>query len=173
MRNKVRAVLSFICFAAATTPVIAFAADCISPNAAVANGVNLHAEPRTASAKLGTLGARRVIFMGDAEAGGRASPATAPSANSIEGKLLQCCAQDLFADALIVGHHGRKTSSRSAFLDAVGASFYVSSSGPKKYASVTLPDSAIIQTVVARRQVFRTDMSDAQCASGLYQLIVY
>jgi hypothetical protein len=37
------------------------------------------------------LGGTRVLFMGDAEAGGRADPATPPTPTSIEGALLNCC----------------------------------------------------------------------------------
>lgn len=54
------------------------------------------------------LGSRRVLFMEDAEAGGRKLPSTLPSDSSIEGKLLTCCVPDLKADVLVVGHHGSK-----------------------------------------------------------------
>jgi beta-lactamase superfamily II metal-dependent hydrolase len=65
------------------------------------------------------LGTTRILLMGDAEAGGRKDPSVPPSSQSIEGTLLACCAADLAADVVIAGHHGSKTSSRSAFLDAV------------------------------------------------------
>ena len=78
------------------------------------------------------LGTTRVLLMGDAEAGGRQSPAALPSPSSIEG-VLPCCASELAAQVLVVGHHGSRTSSRRAFLDAVGVSVFVASSGPKKY----------------------------------------
>ena len=112
------------------------------------------------------LGPRRVLFMGDAEAGGRQLPSKTPSAGSIEGKLLQCCSQDLSADVLIVGHHGSMTSSRNAFLDAVGASIFVVSSGPHPYSGVILPDTAITQNLAARGQVFLTNVDDAACATS-------
>jgi competence protein ComEC len=110
------------------------------------------------------LGPHKVLLMGDAEAGGRKSPATKPSTSSIEGKLLACCAADLRADVLVVGHHGSKTSSRRAFLDVVGAKFFVVSSGPTKYATVMLPDDDVITELEGRGSVFRTDLEDAQCA---------
>lgn len=109
------------------------------------------------------LGPHRVLLMGDAEAGGRKVPTMAPSTGSIEGKLLACCAADLKADILVVGHHGSKSSSRTAFLDAVGARFFVISSGPTKYAKVTLPDAEVVSELESRGQVFRTDIEDDQC----------
>ncbi|HEY4214042.1 MAG TPA: MBL fold metallo-hydrolase [Steroidobacteraceae bacterium] len=110
-----------------------------------------------------TLGTRRVLFMGDAPGGARAAPTQPPDQNSIEWKLLQCCTQDLPADVVIVGHHGSMTSSRGAFMNAVGASIFAVSAGPKKYGSVTLPDASIIQALKLRGKVFETDINDAQC----------
>jgi competence protein ComEC len=92
------------------------------------------------------LGPTRVLFMGDAEAGGRKLPSNLPSKTSIEGKLLDCCTSDLAANVLIVGHHGSLTSSRKALLDAVSPTISVVSSGPKKYGTVVLPDMEIITT---------------------------
>lgn len=112
------------------------------------------------------LGARRILIMGDAEAGGRKSPAVLPSPNSIEGKLLACCIDQLKADVLVAGHHGSKTSSRTAFLDAVGAKVFVVSAGPTRYASVTLPDAEVITELENRGEVFRTDLDDDQCAAS-------
>lgn len=113
-----------------------------------------------------TLGGRHVLFMGDAPGGGRAAPTTAPDPNSIEASLLACCSQELFSDAMIVGHHGSETSSRSAFIDAVGASIYAISSGPKQYGTTTLPDDVIVQALKARGQVFRTDANDDACKTA-------
>jgi len=110
------------------------------------------------------LNGTRVLLMGDAQAGGRADPSTAPNAASIEGALLACCAGDLAARVMVVGHHGSKTSSRQAFINAVGASTFIVSSGPTKYASVTLPDQEIIAELSALGQVFRTDANDQACA---------
>ena len=60
----------------------------------------------------------------------------------------------------MVGHHGSETSSRQAFLNAVGASTFIVSSGPTKYGSVTLPDAVVISELESRGQVFRTDTND-------------
>ena len=112
------------------------------------------------------LGSHRVLLMGDAEAGGRSLPSTKPKSSSIEGKLLTCCAADLKADVLVVGHHGSKTSSRTAFLDAVGAHLFLVSAGPTKYATVVLPDDEVISELEQRGQVFRTDLDDGACAAS-------
>jgi beta-lactamase superfamily II metal-dependent hydrolase len=109
------------------------------------------------------LGGTRVLFMGDAEAGGRQDPSVAPSQQSIEGALLACCAADLAADVLIVGHHGSMTSSRRAFLEAVNPTFAVVSSGPVQYGSVVLPDAVVVTELSSRAQVFRTDGNDPAC----------
>jgi beta-lactamase superfamily II metal-dependent hydrolase len=110
------------------------------------------------------LGSTRVLLMGDAEAGGRKAPSTLPSPHSIEGVLLTCCASELAAHVLVVGHHGSRTSSRAAFLDAVGASVFLVSSGPKQYGGVALPDADVIGELDARGDVFRTDVDDRACA---------
>ena len=109
------------------------------------------------------LGDTRILLMGDSEAGGRNSPAVNPSPASIEGILLNCCQQALAADILIAAHHGSRTSSRQAFLNAVMASTYVVSSGPTKYQTVVLPDADIIAEYTPRGQVFRTDLDDGAC----------
>lgn len=106
------------------------------------------------------LGPRRILLSGDAEGGERASPTTPPSAGSIEAELLACCTAELRADALVVGHHGSLTSSRSAFLDAVGASIYAISSGPYPYRRVRLPDDQVVTELERRGQVLRTDRDD-------------
>lgn len=113
-----------------------------------------------------TLGTRVVLLTGDAEAGGRAPPTNVPTGNSIEGRLLACCVSELRSDILVAGHHGSTTSSRSAFLDAVGASHYVVSSGPTRYGSVTLPDAAVIAEFTRRGTVWRTDLNDAACGAN-------
>lgn len=109
------------------------------------------------------LGTTRVLFMGDAEAGGRQDPHVPPSLSSIEGVLLACCLAELAADILVVGHHGSKTSSRRAFLDAVGPSTFVVSSGPMRYGTVVLPDQEVIDELLTRGEVFRTDLNDDTC----------
>jgi beta-lactamase superfamily II metal-dependent hydrolase len=112
------------------------------------------------------LGNHRILFMGDAEAGSRKTwSAGDPKSDSIEGVLLACCAVLLRSDILIAGHHGSQTSSRTGFLDAVQASTYVVSSGPKKYGSVVLPDQYVVDELDQRGDVFRTDRDDLACAS--------
>lgn len=106
------------------------------------------------------MGSRRILLAGDAEGGERELPSEPPEHNSIEGILVDCCAADLRADALVVGHHGSLTSSREAFLDAVGASIYAISSGPYPYRRVRLPDDEIVMELDARGEVFRTDRDD-------------
>ena len=107
-----------------------------------------------------------MLFMGDAEAGGRSLPSTKPKLSSIEVELLACCTAELKADVLVVGHHGSKTSSRTAFLAAAGAHLFLVSAGPTKYPTVVLPDDEIITELEGRGQVFRTDFDDGACATS-------
>jgi competence protein ComEC len=112
------------------------------------------------------LGRTRILFMGDAQAGGRASPSLPPTASSAEGQLLLCCAANLRSDVLIAGHHGSKTSSRIATLDKIGAYMFLVSSGPKKYSGTSLPDKEIIDEFQRRGSVYRTDVDDAWCEAN-------
>lgn len=116
------------------------------------------------------LGRRHILLAGDAEGGARKAPGNAPDDDSIEGRLLACCRAALKADALVVGHHGSLTSSRAAFIDAVGARIYAISSGPFPYKSVRLPDAAIVEALAARGTVLRTDLDDEQCASAMAKI---
>ena len=86
-----------------------------------------------------------------------------PAPNSVEGELIACCAPALRADVLIAGHHGSKTSSRTALLDRVGAYVFLVSAGPTKYASVTLPDQEVIDEFADRGTIYRTDTDDQAC----------
>lgn len=106
------------------------------------------------------LGERAVLLAGDAEGGERLAPSTPPRPDSIEGQLIACCAAQLKADALVVGHHGSLTSSRKAFLDAVGASVFAISSGPYPYRRVRLPDDDVVRELEQRGLVLRTDRQD-------------
>jgi competence protein ComEC len=112
-------------------------------------------------------GGRRVLLAGDAEAGGRQVPSAPPSPRSIEARLLACCAVDVRANALVVGHHGSESSSRRAFLDAVGASVFVISSGPHPYSRVVLPDDSVVAELASPGQVLRTDVDDDGCELAL------
>ncbi len=124
----------------------------------------LHDDPNENSLVLRLdLGGQRVLLMGDAEAGGRKDPASAPDPGSIEARLLSCCAADLRADLLVSGHHGSKTSSRRSFLDAVRASTFVISSGPYLYSGTGLPDSEVVSEYERRGALLRTDRDDAAC----------
>ena len=112
------------------------------------------------------VGASRVLFMGDAQAGERADPAVAPDPRWTEGKLLDCCLAQLRSDVLIAGHHGSETSSRTRTLDAIGAYLFLVSSGPYKYSGTSLPDKAVIDEFKRRGTVFRTDSDDASCRTA-------
>lgn len=114
------------------------------------------------------LGASRLLFMGDAEAGERDDKhADPPRPNSIEGQLFVCCAADLRADLLVAGHHGSSTSSRAPFLTVVGSKIFVISSGPKDYGKpphpVILPDQGIVHDLEGRGTLWRTDFDDPHC----------
>jgi beta-lactamase superfamily II metal-dependent hydrolase len=111
------------------------------------------------------LGGKRVLMMGDAEAGGRAFPTTMAKPDSIEGKLLACCRAEIRADVIVAGHHGSMTSSRKVFFDAVQAEIFVVSAGPTKYATVVLPDKSVIDELTSRGRLFRTDLDDDACAT--------
>jgi beta-lactamase superfamily II metal-dependent hydrolase len=109
------------------------------------------------------LGAKRVLLTGDAGGGEREAFTRPPTARSIEGILAACCERELKADVLIVGHHGSKTSSRAAFLDAVDARHYIVSSGPYAYSGVVLPDKEVLRALRSRGEVWSTDEQDRQC----------
>jgi beta-lactamase superfamily II metal-dependent hydrolase len=96
------------------------------------------------------LGGKSVLLPGDGEAGGRKAQSIPPTAKSVEGQLLACCTRDLHSDILVASHHGSTTSSRTAFLDAVGAKHYVVSAGPKAYSGTVLPDPPIIADYTRR-----------------------
>ena len=87
------------------------------------------------------LGGVKVLLTGDAESGTREDPDA--DLGDIEKHLVDTYPTLIDVDILQVGHHGSKTSSRQAFLDAVTPSIALISSGPRKYGSVTLPDAAI------------------------------
>ncbi len=106
------------------------------------------------------LGIRRVLLAAMRLGGERDLPANPPDSPSIEGRLLACCSAALRSDILIVGHHGSKTSSRAAFIGAVGASQFVISSGPFPYSGHVLPDPEVLAELNALGAVWRTDAND-------------
>lgn len=138
----------------------------------------LHVDPKvrggsfneTSLVTLLDLDGTKVLLMGDAEAGGRADPSSPPAETSVEGYLLAHHRALVDADVLVVGHHGSKTSSRKAFVDAVSPKISVISSGPMKYGSVTLPDPEIVAELTAASTVFRTDANDADCAKNEHKI---
>ena len=110
------------------------------------------------------LGTQRLLFVGDAEASSeRDPPSIPPDPDFAEAVLVGCCASDLRADLLVVGHHGSMSSSRQTFLNAVGARTYLISSGPQRYGSVTLPDHQVVSELRGRGDVWQTNLEDTQC----------
>jgi competence protein ComEC len=108
------------------------------------------------------LGGTRVLLVGDAESGERKDPHE--PAGDVERFLLDHYATAVRADILQVGHHGSKTSSRRAFLDAVKPRVALVSSGPKLYGKVTLPDAEVIAALEQLgAEILRTDERDADC----------
>jgi competence protein ComEC len=112
------------------------------------------------------LGGRRVLLPGDAQGGQRKPPTDPVTPSSVEGQVLACCKAALAADLLVAGHHGSKTSSRTAFLDAIGAKTFIVSAGPTKYATVTLPDTVVMDELKRRGVVWETDLDDAHCRTN-------
>jgi beta-lactamase superfamily II metal-dependent hydrolase len=106
------------------------------------------------------LGSRHILLPGDAQGGARRAPTDPLAPRSVEKQVLDCCRADLAADVLVAGHHGSMTSSRTAFLDAVGAKVYVVSAGPTKYQTVILPDQNVLDELNGRGTVWRTDATD-------------
>src|SRR6185295_7042540 len=108
------------------------------------------------------LGGVRLLLVGDAQAGERRDPSDPPG--DTEEYLLDHYAKQVRADILQVGHHGSKTSSRRAFLDAVHPKLALVSSGPKLYGHTVLPDHAVIEALQAvGATILRTDERDASC----------
>lgn len=113
------------------------------------------------------LGRVRVLLTGDATGGERRDPPAAPDEGSAEQALLALGAAELGADVLFVGHHGSKTSTRAAFLDAVRPKHAVISSGPMAYSGVVLPDAAVLELLRSRDvRVHRTDVDDEACEAA-------
>ena len=122
-----------------------------------------HSDPnRNSIVVLVELGATRLLLVGDAESGARRDPSYPPG--EVEAYLIEHHAAALRAHVLQVGHHGSKTSSRRAFLDAVKPRLALVSSGPKRYGRITLPDPEVIEALAAAgAKVLRTDERDADC----------
>jgi competence protein ComEC len=108
------------------------------------------------------LGTARLLLVGDAESGERRDPSYPPG--DVEEFLIDHHAKEIRADILQVGHHGSKTSSRRAFLEAVKPRLALVSSGPKVYGHTVLPDAAVIDELTHEGiTVLRTDEHDQSC----------
>lgn len=116
------------------------------------------------------LGSRRLLLAGDAEGGERRPPSDPPRRNTVEADLIECCAQGLRSDILVVGHHGSKTSSRTAFLDAIGATQFIVSSGLTRYHGIRLPDPEILTEIRNRGTIWQTDLNDDTCGQNLAKI---
>lgn len=114
------------------------------------------------------LGGVRILLPGDSEGGERKKPSEPPDGDSVEGALIACCSDELSSDVLVLGHHGSMTSSRQAFLNAVGARDYIVSSGPFPYSGVVLPDAEILAAVDAMPNARRweTNIDDDLCRTN-------
>lgn len=129
----------------------------------------LHAEPEGHADPNGNsivvlleLGGVRLLLTGDAESGARADPAAA--LGDVEEHLVDRFAAAIDADILQVGHHGSKTSSRRAFLDAVSPSLALISAGPRSYKGTRLPDPEVLEALTAvGATILRTDLHDHGC----------
>jgi competence protein ComEC len=111
------------------------------------------------------LGGARLLLVGDAESGARRDPSDPPG--DVEQFLLDHHRSQLAADILQVGHHGSKTSSRHAFLEAVHPRLALVSSGPRVYGKTVLPDHEVLEELAADgATVLRTDEHDRQCPGG-------
>jgi len=133
----------------------------------------LHADPKVkgdpnqASVVVAVeLGGVRLLLVGDAESGPRKDPSYPPG--DVEEFLIAQHAPALRADILQVGHHGSKTSSRRAFLEAVRPRLALISSGPKQYGrgeqAVRLPDREVLEELARLgTTVLRTDERDDAC----------
>jgi len=108
------------------------------------------------------LGTARLLLVGDAESGARLDPSYPPG--DVEAFLVEQHAAEIRADILQVGHHGSKTSSRHAFLEAVKPQLALVSSGPKLYGHVRLPDQEVIDELKKiGATILRTDEHDDAC----------
>lgn len=109
------------------------------------------------------LGSTSVLLAADAEAGIRDTP-FAPVGET-EGALLERHRAELDVDILQVGHHGSRTSSRRAFLDAVSPRYALVSAGPTlNNGGVSFPDPDVIGSLTTvGAQVLRTDQHDNGC----------
>ncbi|MBZ0237347.1 MAG: MBL fold metallo-hydrolase [Deltaproteobacteria bacterium] len=122
-----------------------------------------HSDPNRNSIVVAVeLGGVRLLLTGDAESGARADPSAA--LGDVEEHVVSHFPALVDADILQVGHHGSKTSSRRAFLDAVTPRLALVSAGPRLYKGTRLPDAEVLAALEAvGATVLRTDERDATC----------
>ena len=141
----------------------------VVPLGAGARFTILHAEPKSVkdvnenSLVIAVeLDGIRLLLVGDAPSGARKDPSY--PAGGVEQFLIDHHAAEIRADILQVGHHGSKTSSRRAFVEAVHPRLALISSGPKRYGHTVLPDREIIEELGRiGAKILRTDERDANC----------
>jgi competence protein ComEC len=129
----------------------------------------LHANPKASDANAASLviavelGRTKILLVGDAESGPRKDPSY--PVGDVEEHLIDHHAERIRSDILQVGHHGSKTSSRRAFIDAVKPSYALVSSGPKIYGKdVRLPDQEVLEELArSGAKILRTDERDGNC----------
>lgn len=122
-----------------------------------------HGDPNRNSIVIAVeLGGVRLLLTGDAESGARADPSAA--LGDVEAHVVSQFPALVDADILQVGHHGSKTSSRRAFLDAVSPRLALVSAGPRRYKGTRLPDAEVLAALAAvGATVLRTDERDDAC----------
>lgn len=107
----------------------------------------------------------RILLTGDAGGGERRNPSDPPDLGSVERALIDCCADQLSADVLFIGHHGSITSSRQEFIEVIEARDFIVSSGPMRYRSIVLPDEEVVSLLESQpgTRLWRTDVDDDLC----------
>lgn len=93
-----------------------------------------------------------------AEAAGRRALLTGDIEGWAEQRLVSCCARDLRVDLLKVAHHGSRTSSTTAFLEAARPRLALISAGPNNIYHHPAPD--VVERIEEHgARVLRTDRS--------------
>jgi competence protein ComEC len=106
-----------------------------------------------AAADDGPVNERSLVLL--AEAHGRRALLTGDVESGAERELASCCAQGLHADLLKVAHHGSRTSSTAAFLEAVAPRLALISVGVGNLYHHPAPE--IVERLGERARVLRTD----------------
>ena len=106
-----------------------------------------------AAADDGPVNERSLVLL--AEVNGRRALLTGDVESGAERELAACCAQGLHADLLKVAHHGSRTSSTAAFLEAVTPRLALISVGVGNVYHHPSPE--IVERLGERAHVLRTD----------------